>query len=210
MLVIKGQHNASAHTNQVEIAMTDDINRRDTFKAALLPLIATPLAAAPAFAQSGGGRDVVVYLSRSGNTRVLAGALSRRFNADLFELRPRQPWPADYDEMVDWASRMREAGNNVPLAEDLPGIAEYGTVYLCHPIWGMDLPAVTASFLQSHDLSGKRVVPIITHGGYGIGDALTTAQALAPGASFTEPFVLECNQERNDLDSLNAWLGENL
>ena len=40
--------------------------------------------------------------------------------------------------------------------------------------------------------------------------AVTTAQALAPGANFSEPFVLECNQERDDLDSLNAWLGENL
>ena len=190
--------------------MTDDIHRRETFKAALLPLIATELAAQPALAQSGVGPSVVVYLSRSGNTRVLAGALARRFNADLFELRPRSPWPEDYDEMVAWASRMREQGNNVPLAEDLPGVADYGTVFLCHPIWGMDLPAVTASFLQGHDLSGKTVVPIITHGGYGAGEAVATAQALAPDASFTKPFILQCNQERDDLDSLSAWLGENL
>ena len=73
--------------------MTDDIHRRETFKAALLPLIATELAAPPALAQSGVGPSVVVYLSRSGNTRVLAGALARRFNADLFELRPRSTIP---------------------------------------------------------------------------------------------------------------------
>lgn len=186
------------------------INRRDSFKAALLPLITTQFAAGPAFTQGTDGRAVVVCLSRSGNTRVLAGALSRRFNADLFDLHPRDPWPADYDQMVDWASRMRAGGNKVPLAEDLPGIGDYDTVFLCHPIWGMDVPAVTASFLQSHDLSGKTVIPIITHGGYGIGEAVTTAQALAPGANFTDPFVLECNQERSDLDSLNAWLGESL
>ncbi|MFD1798174.1 flavodoxin [Paracoccus aurantiacus] len=189
--------------------MTNGINRRDTFKAALLPFVAAQLAAKPAAAQTGGG-SVVVYLSRSGNTRVLAGALSRRFNADLFELRPRDPWPADYDEMVDWASAMREQGNNVPLAEDLPGIDGYDTVFQCHPIWGMDLPAVTASFLQSHDLSGKTVIPIITHGGYGTGDAVATAQSLAPNARFTEAFVLECNQERDDMASLNAWLDESL
>ncbi|NHF74519.1 flavodoxin [Paracoccus xiamenensis] len=189
--------------------MTEILNRRDTFKAVLLPLIAAQLAAQPAAAQTGAA-SVIVYLSRSGNTRVLAGALSRRFNADLIELRPRDPWPADYEQMVGWASAMREQGNNVPLAGDLPDIAGYDTVFLCHPIWGGDLPAVTASFLQSHDLSGKTVIPIITHGGYGIGDAVATAQSLAPNARFTEPFVLECNQERDDLASLNAWLGENL
>lgn len=188
--------------------MAHDLNRRDTFKAALLPLIATQPAETPATAQSGG--RLVVSLSRSGNTRVLAGALSRRFDAPLFELRPRDRWPEDYEEMVAWASRMREQGNNVPLAEDLPNIAAYDTVFLCHPIWGMDLPAVTASFLQSHDLSGKTVIPIITHGGYGAGEAVATAQMLAPAARFTDPFVLECNQERADLASLNQWLGENL
>lgn len=189
--------------------MTNGLNRRDTFKAALLPFVASQLAAAPASAQSGAS-SIVIFLSRSGNTRVLAGALSRRFDADLFELRPRDPWPADYDRMVDWASAMREQGSNVPLAEDLASINRYGTVFLCHPIWGGDLPAVTASFLQTHDLSGKTVVPIITHGGYGAGDAVATTQSLAPDARFTEPFVLECNQERDDLTRLNSWLGENL
>ena len=188
--------------------MSHDLNRRETFKAALLPLIATQLAASPAAAQSGG--RVVVYTSRSGNTRVLAGALSRRFDAPLFELRPRDPWPEDYEEMVAWASAMREQGNNVPLAEDLAAIAAYDTVFLCFPIWGMELPAVTASFLKSHDMIGKTVIPIITHGGDGAGDAVATAQALALGARFTAAFVLECNQERADLASLNQWLGENL
>lgn len=190
--------------------MTQDLNRRDSFKAALLPLIASGLAASPALAQSGGGRAVVVCLSRSGNTRVLAGALSRRFGADLFELRPRDPWPEDYQEMVAWASRMRAQGNAVPLAERLSAIASHDTIFLCHPIWDMDLPAVMASFLQSHDLAGKTVVPIITHGGYGAGDAVRTAQALAPNARFTEAFVLECNQERADLASLDQWLGQKL
>lgn len=30
----------------------------------------------------------------------LAGDLARRLNADLFEIRPRDPWPEDYEEMV--------------------------------------------------------------------------------------------------------------
>ena len=54
------------------------------------------------------------------------------------------------------------------------------------------------------------MIPIITHGGYGAGEAVATAQALAPGARFTDAFVLECNQERADLASLNQWLGANL
>lgn len=185
--------------------MTQDPTRRDTLKAAL---VAGALAAAPelALGQDSGAPRLVVYLSRSGNTRVIAGALGRRFGADVFELRPRDPWPADYDEMVAWASRLRESDADVPLAGSVEGLDRYRTIFLGFPIWGTDLPAVTRSFLRSHDLAGKTVVPFITHGGYGPGSSIQTARASAPGARFLEPFVLRCDQERSTLDSLNAWL----
>ena len=181
------------------------IGRRDALKAALA---AGALAAAPrmAFAQEAEGPRLVVYLSRSGNTRVIAGALARRFGADLFELRPRDPWPADYDEMVAWASRLRESEADVPLAESLGDLDRYRTIFLGFPVWGTDLPAVTRSFLRSHDLSGKTVVPFITYGSSGEGSSMRTVRALAPDARFVEPFVLRCDQERSTLDSLNAWL----
>lgn len=187
--------------------MPQDPTRRDTLKAALA---AGALAAAPelAFAQEPAAPRLVVYLSRSGNTRIIAGALGRRFGADVFELLPRDPWPADYDEMVAWASRLRESDTDVPLAGNVKGIDRYRTIFLGFPVWGMDLPAVTRSFLRSHDLASKTVVPFITHGNYGPGSSMDTARAAAPGARFAEPFVLRSDQERSTLDSLNAWLDQ--
>jgi flavodoxin len=185
--------------------MYPTIGRRDALKAAL---VASAIAAAPrmAFAQQAEGSRLVVYLSRSGNTRVIAGALARRYGADIFELRPRDPWPADYDEMVAWASRWRESEADMPLAESIGNLDRYRTVFLGFPVWGTALPAVTRSFLRSHDLSGKTVVPFITYGSSGEGSSMRTVRALAPDARFVEPFVLRCDQERSTLDSLNAWL----
>lgn len=185
--------------------MPQDPNRRDALKVAL---VTGALAAVP---ELGFGREapaprLVVYLSRSGNTRVIAGALGRRFGADVFELLPREPWPADYDEMVAWASRLRESDTDVPLAGNVDGLDRYRTIFLGFPIWGMDLPAVTRGFLRNHDLAGKTIIPFITHGNYGPGSSMETARAAAPGARFAEPFVLRCDRERSTLDSLNAWL----
>ena len=188
--------------------MTDNthLSRRDSFKAALLPLAVASLAvSAPALRAQGNGGRVVVYLSRSGNTRVLAGALSRRFDADLFEVRPRDPWPADYDEMVGWATRMREGEVGIPLAETLD-TNPYETVFLGSPVWGGDLPAVMASFLRGHDLREKTVIPFLTHGGYGQGSAIETARNIIPDADWRDPFVLQGDQERDTLRSLDAWL----
>jgi len=181
------------------------IRRRDALKAALA---AGVLVSAPrmAFAQGTEGPRLVVYLSRSGNTRVIAGALARRFGADIFELRPRDPWPEDYDEMVAWARSLRDSDTDVPLAESPGDLDRYRTVFLGFPVWGTDLPAVTRSFLRSHDLSGKTVVPFITYGSTGEGSSMRTVRALAPDARFVEPFVLRCDQERSTLDSLNTWL----
>lgn len=184
--------------------MSQTISRRDTFKLAL-PLIAAQAAAHPTFAQGADGRRAVVYLSRSGNTRVLAGALARRFGADSFELRPRDPWPEDYEEMVDWASRIRDS--DVALAET-PDLSGHDTVFLGFPIWGTALPGVMASFLRGDDLAGKTVLPFITHGGYGQGSSMDTVRSLIPGAEIVRPFVLECDQERASLRALDAWLGE--
>ncbi len=52
---------------------------------------------------------MVAYLSRSGNTRVVAQTLSRNVGADLFEIRTAEPYPADYETHVDLAHRHRDA-----------------------------------------------------------------------------------------------------
>jgi hypothetical protein len=187
------------------VAHDPTFGRRDALKATLA---AGAIAATSrmALAQETDAPRLVAYLSRSGNTRVIAGALARRFGADLFELRPRDPWPADYNEMVAWASRLRESDEDVPLAESPGDLVRYRTIFLGFPVWGTDLPAVTRSFLRGHDLAGKTVVPFITYGSSGEGSSMRTVRALAPDARFVDQFVLRCDQERSTLDSLNAWL----
>ena len=153
----------------------------------------------------GAGQSAVVFLSRSRNTGMLAGHLSRTFAADLIEVRPRDPWPADYEEMVAWASRWRESDDLLPM-EPVPDLSGRATVFLGFPIWGMSLPAPMRSFLSSVELAGKTVLPFITHGGYGPGVAMAEVRRLAPEADFAEPFVLECDQERANLNALTTWL----
>lgn len=148
----------------------------------------------------------VVFLSRSSNTRMLAGHLSRRFDAELFEIRPRDPWPEDYDEMVAWASRWRDSDRLLPL-QHVPELSGFGTVFLGFPIWGTALPAPMRSLLSSVNLAGKTLLPFITHGGYGPGSSIAALGTLAPGVAIADPFVLECDQERDNLDALQTWLG---
>jgi hypothetical protein len=48
--------------------------------------------------------------------------------------------------------------------------------------------------------------PVITHGGYGVGDSLAILASHAPGAKIAEAFVMEADQERRTLNQIRGWL----
>ena len=104
------------------------------------------------------------------------------------------------------AQRERDSGRERPLASRVTDIARVDTLYLGFPIWGETAPPVIRAFLTAHDLSGKAVIPFITHGGYGLGDSLAVLARLAPKAQVREAFVMEADQERRTMESVNDWM----
>ncbi len=155
-----------------------------------------------------GARTLVVYFSRSGNTRVIAGQLHRELGAELFEIVPAQAYPEDYEAQVAQATRERNAGFRPPLKASVPNIAAYDTVLLCFPIWGETAPPIIRSFLASHDLAGKTIRPFITHGGYGPGNAMSVLKSHAPNARIQNPFVMEADQERRTMTTVRGWMSD--
>ncbi|MBD8533281.1 MULTISPECIES: flavodoxin [unclassified Massilia] len=176
----------------------------------MAPAVLLPLAAAagPAAAARPGSRVLVAYFSRSGNTRVIAGQLKRALGAALFEIEPATAYPEDYLETVGQARRERDAGTTPALKSRVADIAAYDTVYLGFPIWGETAPPLIRSFLATHDLAGKTVIPFITHGGYGLGDSLAVLARHAPAARLrATAFVLQADQERQTMEKVAQWLG---
>ncbi|HEJ6137425.1 flavodoxin [Pseudomonas aeruginosa] len=184
-----------------------------TRRAVMAALAALPLGAAVAATNSPGGemrqagsRILVAYFSRSGNTRVVAGLIHRARNTDLFEIRPASPYPEDYEQTVEQARKESESGYEPPLEAKVPAIANYDTVFLGFPIWGTTVPPVIRSFLSAHDLSGKTLIPFITHGGYGPGNSQAVLASHAPKARLLDGFVMEMDQERRTMERVTSWL----
>jgi flavodoxin len=155
-----------------------------------------------------GSKTLVAYMTRSGNTRVIAGTLHRQLRADLFEIRPARPYPDDYEEHVAQATRERDSGFEPPLAAKVEDIAGYDEIFLGFPVWGETAPPPIRSFLRAHDLRGKTLRPFITHGGYGVGSSPAILASHAPGARIQTPFVMEADQERRTLNQVKGWLGQ--
>jgi flavodoxin len=157
---------------------------------------------------SSDARILVACFSRTGNTRVIAGQIRRALGADLFEIQPAEAYPEDYEATVSQAQTERDTGYEPPLNEKVWNIGAYQVVFLGFPIWGMTAPPVIRSFLSGHDLSGKILVPFITHGGYGIGQSLSVVAEHAPRARLIQGFSKQADQEREALMQVTRWLQE--
>ena len=186
----------------------DKLSRREMLAAlGLLPLLSAS-AAVPVSEVRKRGNTLVAYFSRTGNTRVIAGQIHRALGTDLFEIQPAAPYPEDYEETVEQARRERDRGYEPPLRARVSEIGAYEIVFLGFPIWGETAPPVIRSFLTEHDLSGKTVMPFITHGGYGLGSSLALLRAHAPRARLVEGLTMQADQERQTLTSVTRWLGD--
>lgn len=186
------------------------MSRRAAMAAPAVMVLAASATACAAEAQKsagGGSRTLVAYFTRSGNTGVIAGQLHRELKADLFEIQPATPYPEDYEQTVEQARKERDAGVRRPLKATVPNITAYETVFLCFPIWGETTPPIIRSFLTAHDLSGKTLRPVITHGGYGLGDSLAVLKSHAPNARLAPAFSMEADQERRTMTQVREWLG---
>ena len=185
-------------------------SRRDALKGAMsVPVTAgLGLPGSSPLAQQlpSNAKALVAYFSRTGNTRVIAGQIHRARGADLFEIQPAEPYPEDYEAVVSQAQRERDTGYEPLLRATVPEVQSYAMVFLGFPIWGMTAPPVIRSFLSGHDLSGKTLVPFITHGGYGLGQSLAVLAKHAPKARLLKAFAMKADQERETLRQVTRWL----
>ncbi|MFC6338105.1 flavodoxin [Pseudomonas sp. CCM 7891] len=184
----------------------DPVRRAVMMALAALPLSRTSSVLADSAVRQTGSRTLVAYFSRSGSTRVVAGLIQRALGTDLFEIRPAAAYPEDYLKTVEQARQERDAGYEPPLEAMISNMTLYDTVFLGFPIWGETTPPVIRAFMSEHDLSGKTLIPFITHGGYGLGSSHTVLASHAPKARLSKGFAMEADQERQTMNRVESWL----
>lgn len=117
-------------------------------------------------------KKLVAYFSCSGVTARVARNLAQEAKAELYEIKPVQPYTAEDLNWMDNSSRSsREMNdqNSRPAVIGNIDMEEYDTVFVGFPIWWGIAPRIIQTFLESYDFSGKTVIPFCTSGGSGVG-----------------------------------------
>jgi flavodoxin len=143
------------------------------------------------------GKVLIVYLSRTNNTKAIAEIIQDQVGGTLVALELEKPYPENYQATVQQVAQENETGYLPPLKTKIDSIEKYNTVFVGFPTWGMQLPPPMKSFLKQYDLSGKMVVPFNTNGGYGIGSSFQTVKQLCPNSNVLEGFTIKGGSERD-------------
>ena len=140
---------------------------------------------------------LIVYLTRTKNTKAVADMIHEQVGGTLVELELVTPYPENYREIVAQVARENESGFLPPLKTQITNLDQYEVVFLGFPTWGMQLPPPMKSFLTENNLSGKTVVPFNTNGGYGIGSSFDKVAELCPNSEILEGFSVRGGSERD-------------
>ena len=129
---------------------------------------------------------LVAYFSASGVTRKVAAEIAKAEAAELFEILPEVPYSTKDLDWTDKQSRstleMQDPGCRPTIAGRVENMAQYDVVFIGFPIWWGREPSVVDTFLDTHDFTGKTIVPFCTSGGSGIGETAKRMQEIV-GAS---------------------------
>lgn len=149
---------------------------------------------------------LVVYYSRSGNTRGLANQIQKHMGADIFEIETVNPYPQDYRETTRQAKQEIEAGYKPPLKAKVDNIKSYDVIFIGSPNWWATIAPPVATFLSEHDVSGKTIVPFMTHEGSGLGRSVSDIAKLCPQSSVQDGFALWGKDVSTSQERVTKWL----
>ncbi|MDE5690921.1 MAG: NAD(P)H-dependent oxidoreductase [Alistipes sp.] len=131
-------------------------------------------------------RALVVYFSCTNTTRDLAVRIAEAAGAALWRIEPEVPYSAADLNYNNDSSRANREQNDPSARPAIKGkcehLADCDVIFLGYPIWWGLAPKAVHTFLESHDLAGKTVVPFCTSGSSGIGSSGSDLQRSAPRA----------------------------
>ena len=169
-------------------------------------------------------KSIVIYYSRSGenyvnghiqnlakgNTEYIAEFLKEDFGADLFKAETTKEYARSYMDCIREAQKELDNGERPALKAELPDLGDYDTVFIAGPCWWGTYPMAIFSAIEGKDFSGKKVCPIMTHEGSGLGHCERDLQKALPGAQFVKGLAVHGADAAGSRQTVKNWVEKNV
>ena len=86
---------------------------------------------------------------------------------------------------------------------------EYDTVILAYPNYWGTMPMAVFTFLERYDFTGKKILPLCTNEGSGMGHSESDIRKTAPGAEVKRGLAITGSRAANAGGAVKKWLADN-
>lgn len=155
---------------------------------------------------AGGKKVLVVYFSHTGNTRTIAGYINETVSSNLVELKTTAAYTDDYDSLLAQVRGEVPSAYCPPLTAQVEDIASYDVVFIGYPIWVETAAPPIRTFLTTHDLAGKTVVPFCTSGTSSAEASYRLVRSLCPQSTVLEGIQIRRGTYDTAYARVAAWL----
>lgn len=152
-----------------------------------------------------GGNTLVVFFSCTNTTKGIADRIVEATDAATWRIVPEVAYTSEDLNYNNSSSRANREQNNPSARPAIKGkcenLADYNVVFLGYPIWWGKAPKVIFTFLESHDLTGKTIIPFCTSHSSGIGSSDTDLHRLATGAEWRQGRRFSGNESKETIEN---------
>jgi flavodoxin len=149
---------------------------------------------------------LIAYYSHSGNTQKIAEQIKELVGGTVFRIEPVEKYPRSYQEVLKVSKIEIENGIRPPLKEKVENFERFETIFVGSPNWYSTIAPPVTTFLSEHDLSGKCVIPFVTHGGGGVAHCIIDIKKLIGNATMLEGFVISGYRTARVKQEIQNWL----
>jgi flavodoxin len=127
---------------------------------------------------------LVVYYSRSGNTKFVAEEVASNLNSDIKELIDKKKRSGIWGYF--WAGHDALMNKKTEIEELDLDLAQYELIFLGCPNWAANIPPAVRTFLDRVDLKNKKLVFFCTQDSMGADRVFNNLRLLAKGAEILD------------------------
>lgn len=157
--------------------------------------------------QTAATKTFVAYFSATGTTAEAAKAIAKATGGTLHAITPTEAYTADD---LDWRNKQSRSSKEMQAPKSRPAIKGtvtdmpgYEVVFLGYPIWWDQAPRIVNTFIESHKLEGKVIVPFATSGGSDIRNSVDALKKAYPDLDWREGRLLN----HADAKDIGEWTG---
>ena len=169
-------------------------------------------------------KTLVIYYSRAGqnyvnggvrnlekgNTEIVAEFIRDAVGADLFKVETVKTYSDDYYACIEEVQQELRQKACPELKAMLDTVAGYDNIVIAGPCWWGTYPMAVFTQLEALDLAGKKVFPVMTHEGSGLGSSARDLKKQCKGANIDKGLAIHGADAAASEKTVVNWAKDNL